>query len=111
MAYTPTRSRIVTSTLAGCTAGILGLTNLGGFLFYFVASAVMSGLLFGMAKGDIKHTAPSPMAVLWDGTMGNLLCYVFWWTYPFISAFACCTHSLSHSHSLSFSRSSPQFSF
>lgn len=74
-------SRILASTLAGCTAGILGLTNLYGFLFYFLASAVMSALLFGKAQGKINDVGLSALNLLWDGVMGNLLCYIFWWTY------------------------------
>jgi hypothetical protein len=75
------RRRILASTLAGCTAGILGLTNLYGFLFYFLASAFVSGLLFLKARGKVRDCAVSPLDLLWNGTMGNLLGYIFWWTY------------------------------
>ena len=56
-------------------------TGPDGFLFYFLAAGLISLLLFGKVGGKLDEAAPSPMDVLWNGTMGNLLCYIFWWTY------------------------------
>eukprot|EP01134_Creolimax_fragrantissima_P001939 CFRG1939T1 len=73
--------RIVTAALTGASAGILGLTNLTGFAFYIIVCILVSLALFGITGGSLSQFFRTPTAALTDGIAGNLLSYVFWWTF------------------------------
>ncbi|GAA5843905.1 hypothetical protein JCM3766R1_005961, partial [Sporobolomyces carnicolor] len=70
-----------TACLAGATAGILGLTNTVGFLFFFV-TALSTGIAFATFNCQAKPskfylTSREPIL---SGLAENLFSYVLFWT-------------------------------
>ncbi|GAA6006987.1 hypothetical protein JCM10207_009161 [Rhodosporidiobolus poonsookiae] len=71
-----------TALVAGATAGLLGLTNLPGFAFFFLTSLAVGGAFAAVSCGGkpgkyfLKPSEP-----LHAGTMGNLFSYVLAWTF------------------------------
>lgn len=55
----PCCSKIFASLLAGCFAGILGITGYKGFAVYLLAHALMAGLLYVKASFQPQHFFPS----------------------------------------------------
>eukprot|EP00052_Salpingoeca_macrocollata_P028721 m.281837 g.281837 ORF g.281837 m.281837 type:complete len:108 (+) comp22894_c13_seq16:859-1182(+) len=72
--------RTVCAVLAGCTAGILGLTSLAGFAFYLVASLLLSGILLWKVGLSVQNFFLSTRSVYVDGILGGLFTYVLFWT-------------------------------
>ena len=69
------------AVIAGITAGVLGLTGLYGFVFYFVYSIIISGLL-AVKVGPHWNTYFKTRRVIWtDGIIGGLFTYVLLWTF------------------------------
>ena len=69
------------SIIAGCTAGILGLTGLSGFGFYIVASLLMTiALVFKAGKNWEKYFT-SRTSLWWDGVLGGIFSYILFWTF------------------------------
>jgi hypothetical protein len=66
---------------AGIACGILGLESLSGFLFYALASALLSALLVGLGtRGQPLAHFPTPEPV-WVGEVGeNTFSFVLFWT-------------------------------
>ncbi|CAF0709340.1 unnamed protein product [Brachionus calyciflorus] len=69
------------SALSGCTAGILGLTGLYGFLFYFVVS-IMTSLFMAIYLGNntskyFLSTQTLFTSTIWSG----LQTYLLFWTF------------------------------
>lgn len=58
------------SALSGCAAGILGLTGLQGFLFYFITAFLLSVSIYFQILGNILHVYVFHMII-------NLICTVF----------------------------------
>eukprot|EP01137_Pigoraptor_chileana_P012533 Opistho-2@65009 len=77
------RSRVMVGAVAGATAGILGLTNLQGFMFYFVSHLIFASLMtvkFGTHATDFFKS----ISALWlDGLLGHVLTFVLFWTLLF----------------------------
>eukprot|EP00123_Amoebidium_parasiticum_P019431 comp25344_c0_seq1/m.46989 comp25344_c0_seq1/g.46989 ORF comp25344_c0_seq1/g.46989 comp25344_c0_seq1/m.46989 type:complete len:111 (-) comp25344_c0_seq1:683-1015(-) len=73
--------RIMVSAVGGCVAGILGLTNLEGFIFYFGASGAMTVLLTNKTANKQFDYFQGTSQVALDGIAGNLLSYVLFWTF------------------------------
>lgn len=71
------------SALSGCAAGILGLTGLQGFLFYFICSLILSGLIilrYGTNFGKYFKSKQSVVTgTLWSG----IQTYLLFWTFLF----------------------------
>jgi len=67
--------------LSGATAGIIGLTSLYGFVFYFVTSLMLSMFLLLKAgsKWDLYFISRTP--VLTNGLLGGLFTYILFWTF------------------------------
>ncbi|GAA5925557.1 Emc6p [Sporobolomyces koalae] len=70
-----------TACIAGATAGLLGLTNTIGFVFFFV-TAFATGLLFALFN---CHSQPSKFFLtarepILGGVLENLFSYVLFWT-------------------------------
>ncbi|KAG0088054.1 ER membrane complex subunit 6 [Podila epicladia] len=69
------------SAILGLAAGILGLTNWSGFVFYFVGSTFLSTLVFLVkAKASPSTYFRSPFDVFTEGVLGGLLSYILFWT-------------------------------
>ncbi|XP_072021211.1 ER membrane protein complex subunit 6-like [Amphiura filiformis] len=69
------------SALSGSTAGILGLTGLYGFIFYFVASLALSFLLFIETGRNWKQYFRARRPLLTHGLVGGLFTYILFWTF------------------------------
>ncbi|KAI8798893.1 ER membrane protein complex subunit 6 [Biomphalaria glabrata] len=69
------------SALSGATAGIMGLTGLWGFIFYFITAAMLSVLLL-LKAGSRWNTFFVTRTVLFsNGLLGGLFTYVLFWTF------------------------------
>ncbi|KAF9320339.1 ER membrane complex subunit 6 [Podila horticola] len=69
------------SAILGLAAGILGLTNWSGFVFYFVGSAFLSTLVFLVkARASPGTYFRSSFDVFTEGVLGGLLSYILFWT-------------------------------
>lgn len=73
--------RTSVSALSGATAGILGLTALMGFVFYFVASFLLSVLLFVKAGRHWSKYFKSRRPLFTGGLVGGLFTYILFWTF------------------------------
>lgn len=69
------------AAIAGATAGVLGLTGLNGFGFFFICSLVMSIMLTVKAGTKWSSYFTSRKALWWDGTLGGLFTYILLWTF------------------------------
>ena len=69
--------------LAGIAAGILGLTSLYGFLFYFLVSAVLSlYYMVAESRSESKHFLQKSQ-VLTAFVFEHLFTYILMWTLVF----------------------------
>ncbi|KAK3772266.1 hypothetical protein RRG08_046851 [Elysia crispata] len=69
------------SALSGATAGILGLTSLWGFIFYFITALMLSVALL-MKAGTRWNSYFMTRSVLFsNGLLGGLFTYVLFWTF------------------------------
>ncbi|KAF9110526.1 ER membrane complex subunit 6 [Mortierella sp. AM989] len=69
------------SAILGLAAGILGLTNWSGFIFYFIGSAFLSLLIFAFkAKASPSLYFRQSFDVFYEGIFGGLLSYILFWT-------------------------------
>ncbi|XP_067866882.1 ER membrane protein complex subunit 6 [Heterodontus francisci] len=73
--------RTSVSALSGATAGILGLTALTGFVFYFVASFLLSVLLIVKAGHRWSKYFKSRRPLFTGGLVGGLFTYILFWTF------------------------------
>lgn len=73
--------RTSVSALSGATAGILGLTGLHGFIFYFLASVLLSLLLVLKAGRRWNKYFKSRRPLFTGGLIGGLFTYVLFWTF------------------------------
>ncbi|XP_076867760.1 ER membrane protein complex subunit 6-like [Brachyhypopomus gauderio] len=73
--------RTSVSALSGATAGILGLTGLYGFIFYFLASFFLSVLLILKAGRRWNKGFKSRRLLFTGGLVGGLFTYVLFWTF------------------------------
>ncbi|XP_074650702.1 ER membrane protein complex subunit 6-like [Tubulanus polymorphus] len=67
--------------LAGCTAGIMGLTSLYGFIFYFITSFMLSVMLFLKAGSQWSKFFRSRIELFTGGLLGGLFTYILFWTF------------------------------
>ncbi|ORX44238.1 DUF786-domain-containing protein [Hesseltinella vesiculosa] len=68
------------AAIAGSAAGILGLTNWSGFLFYGVSWSVLSALLLLKAPSPSKHFMAGWQDMVVNGAMNGLLSYILFHT-------------------------------
>ncbi|KAF5183849.1 Rab5-interacting family protein [Thalictrum thalictroides] len=76
-------SRTFLSIIAGVIAGIVGLTNLTGFVFYFFVMAITSLGLVAKAKFSIHAYFDSWNSVVLDGFLSGLMSFVLFWTFAY----------------------------
>ncbi|KAI5480611.1 hypothetical protein MNV49_000307 [Pseudohyphozyma bogoriensis] len=70
------------SSISGAVAGVLGLTNLSGFLFYLVSSVAV-GIVFAAlnCKGrPAAYFANKSREVVLGGLLDNAFSFVLFWT-------------------------------
>jgi len=74
--------RNLTASLFGVAAGTLGLESYAGFIFYFIASLLVSVLLFALkTEGKPGQYFYRPLGDLWLGDVfGGLSGFVLTWT-------------------------------
>ncbi len=72
--------RTALSVLGGVTAGILGLTSLYGFLFYFVVSAVLSAFYVARESSSDSTHFLQRSQVLTAFVFEHLFTYILMWT-------------------------------
>ncbi|XP_053562079.1 ER membrane protein complex subunit 6 [Bombina bombina] len=73
--------RTSVSALSGATAGILGLTALYGFIFYFLASFLLSLLLVLKSGRRWNKYFKTRRPLFTGGLIGGLFTYVLFWTF------------------------------
>lgn len=69
------------SALSGSTAGILGLTGLHGFIFYFIATLIVSIMLVIKAGSQWQKFFRARFGIFTNGLFGGLFTYVLFWTF------------------------------
>jgi len=69
------------SALAGCTAGICGLTSLYGFAFYFLTAIALWLMIISKAGTQWNKYFTSRRQILTNGLFGGLTTYVLFWTF------------------------------
>jgi len=69
------------SALSGCTAGIIGLTNIPGFVFYFVTALMLSGFLLLKAGSKWSDYFISRTSIVTSGFFGGVQTYILFWTF------------------------------
>uniref|UniRef100_A0A023G085 ER membrane protein complex subunit 6 n=5 Tax=Ixodidae TaxID=6939 RepID=A0A023G085_AMBPA len=69
------------AALSGCTAGILGLTGLWGFLFYFATALALWLMLVLRTMNTWHRFLRSRTTFLTTGLFGGLFTYVLFWTF------------------------------
>ncbi|XP_033624884.1 ER membrane protein complex subunit 6-like [Asterias rubens] len=73
--------RTFVSALSGSSAGILGLTGLEGFFFYFIVSFAFSAMLFIKAGRNWQEFFRFRQPLITSGLLGGLFTYVLFWTF------------------------------
>ncbi len=71
------------SALSGCAAGILGLTGLNGFLFYFICALTLSVLLIAFIGPNFKHYFINKQHVITGTLWSGIQTYLLFWTFLF----------------------------
>ena len=74
------RSRTLVSIVAGCGAGILGLTNLFGLLFFVLAHLTLAGLVTMRVKFRVTDYFTGFPRLLLSQLSSSALSFVLFWT-------------------------------
>ncbi|VEL43269.1 unnamed protein product [Protopolystoma xenopodis] len=69
------------AAISGCTAGILGLTGLMGFLFYLLTSCILSLLMMQKAGSNWRKYFLQKSSLLIHGIFGEMTTYILFWTF------------------------------
>ncbi|OQR75212.1 unknown-like [Tropilaelaps mercedesae] len=75
--------RTSVSVLSGCSAGILGLTSLYGFLFYFVIAVVLWAMLVVSTLSTWETFLRSRTTFFTHGLFNGLFTYILFWTFSY----------------------------
>ena len=73
--------RTSVSALAGCVAGILGLTSYKGFLFYAISMILLSFLIYFRIRNEYRLFFNSWKHIFINGFLNGLLTFVLFWTF------------------------------
>jgi len=69
------------SALSGSTAGIIGLTSLYGFIFYFLMAVALWLIIVVKVGSNWNKYFTSRRQILTNGLFGGLTTYVLFWTF------------------------------
>jgi len=69
------------AALSGSTAGLIGLTGLWGFVFYFITAFALWVMLMLKAGSKWKNYFINSRTVLTNGLLGGLFTYILFWTF------------------------------
>merc|ERR1711963_1094975 len=69
------------SALSGATAGIMGLTSLVGFVFYFISAFILSAFLTVKAGSRWNCFFITRRVLFINGLFGGLFTYILFWTF------------------------------
>ena len=69
------------SALSGSTAGIIGLTSLYGFIFYFFMAVALWLIIVLKVGSNWNKYFTSRRQILTNGLFGGLTTYVLFWTF------------------------------
>lgn len=69
------------SALSGSAAGILGLTALHGFAFYFITAFLLSLMLYMKAGSSWNKYFVNRRSLFINGLFGGLFTYILFWTF------------------------------
>ena len=69
------------SALSGSTAGIIGLTSLYGFIFYFLMAVALWLIIILKVGSNWNKYFTSRRQILTNGLFGGLTTYVLFWTF------------------------------
>lgn len=75
--------RTSVSALAGCVAGILGLTSYRGFLFYAVSMLFLSLLIYFRIRNEYRLFFTNLKQIFVNGFLNGLLTFVLFWTFVY----------------------------
>ncbi|KAL4853863.1 Cilia- and flagella-associated protein 58 [Chlorella vulgaris] len=75
-------NKIFASLLAGCFAGIAGITGYKGFVIYLIAHAIMAGLLLLKAAPQPTRYFPATTTLAFSGILSQteMLTFILFWT-------------------------------
>lgn len=73
--------RTSVSVLAGCVAGVIGLTSYKGFVFYGLSMILLSLIIFVFIRHEHRKFFTSLNHVFTNGFLNGLLTYVLFWTF------------------------------
>lgn len=76
-------SRAFLAVISGSSAGVLGLTGLQGFIFYFILSFIMSLLLVYKTGKHWDRYFLSRWNIWTSGILGELFTYLLVWTFMY----------------------------
>lgn len=71
------------SALSGCAAGIIGLTGLYGFLFYFIAALLLSVLILVYLGPNFKNYFVNKQHIITGTLWSGIQTYLLFWTFMF----------------------------
>jgi hypothetical protein len=71
------------SALSGCAAGIIGLTGLYGFLFYFLCALSLSILILVYLGPNFKKYFISKQNIVTGTLWSGIQTYLLFWTFLF----------------------------
>eukprot|EP01125_Pyxidicula_operculata_P002664 TRINITY_DN12509_c0_g1_i1.p1 TRINITY_DN12509_c0_g1~~TRINITY_DN12509_c0_g1_i1.p1 ORF type:complete len:109 (-),score=4.96 TRINITY_DN12509_c0_g1_i1:44-370(-) len=74
-------SRVVTSLIGGCAAGILGITGWNGLFFYILVTALTSILLMLKANFHTEKYFIDKNGPLFEGSFAGVMTYMLCWTF------------------------------
>jgi len=69
------------SAMSGSVAGIIGLTSLYGFAFYFVMAVILWLIIIVKVGNNWTKYFTSRRQILTNGLFGGLTTYVLFWTF------------------------------
>lgn len=69
------------AALSGSCAGIMGLTGILGFVFYFISALVLWLMVLGKTGEDWKKYFRQRQILLTNGIFDGLFTYILFWTF------------------------------
>ena len=71
------------SALSGCAAGIIGLTGVYGFVFYFVCSLFLSFIILMYMGSNVNRFFISKITIISGTLWSGIQTYLLFWTFLF----------------------------